>query len=104
LNINILGEEYKIIEEKLIDMDGLCDSSTKTIKIDEDLNRIPDEGTKQDLKQYKRKVLRHEIIHAIMEECGLSIYDDMANERFVDWIAIMYPKIKNIFKNLDIES
>jgi hypothetical protein len=101
--INIMGTDYKIIEEPTNDNDGYCDSSDKTIVIDSSLNREPTGNDKKNLKAYKRKVLRHEIIHAIMEECGMSCHDDMANERYVDWIAIMYPKIKQIFEKLKIE-
>jgi hypothetical protein len=101
--INIMGTDYKIIEELTNDNDGYCDSSDKTIVIDSSLNREPIGNDKKNLKVYKRKVLRHEIIHAIMEECGMSCHDDMANERYVDWIAIMYPKIKQIFEKLKIE-
>jgi len=101
--INIMGIDYKIIEELTNNSDGYCDSSDKTIVIDSSLNREPIGNDKKNLKVYKRKVLRHEIIHAIMEECGISCHDDMANERYVDWIAIMYPKIKQIFEKLKIE-
>ena len=103
ITINIMGTDYKIIEELTNDNDGYCDSSDKTIVIDSSLNREPTGNDKKNLKSYKRKVLRHEIIHAIMEECGMSYHDDMANERYVDWIAIMYPKIKQIFEKLKIE-
>jgi hypothetical protein len=104
ITINVLGTDYTIKEENLSNNDGQCDESIKTITLDSGLNREPSEFDKKNLKSYKRKVLRHEIIHAIMEECGMSAHDDLANERFVDWVAIMYPKIKAIFEKLNIES
>lgn len=102
LFVDVLGVKYLIIEDD-IENDGECDSSTRIIKIDKSLNRVPNKDDKKDLKQYKRKVLRHEVIHAIMEECGLSVHADIHNEQFVDWIAVMYPKLKVMFEKLEIE-
>jgi hypothetical protein len=102
-NIIILGEEWQIVEEDLKNNDGQCDHSVRKISIDKKLNREPKSDDLENLKRYKRKVLRHEIIHAIMEECGMSCNDEIVNERFVDWIAIMYPKMQKIFKELGIE-
>lgn len=108
--VNILGTEYRIIEsdakEKPIlkDAAGFCDSSVKEIYID---RRITDkaEDSKANLESVKRKVLRHEIIHAFFSESGLEEQSDYAvNEELVDWIAIQYPKINDAFRSLGIDT
>lgn len=55
----------------------------------------------------KKRVLRHEIIHAFFNESGLS--DDSnnvtawaKNEEMVDWFAIQSPKVFKVFQELDI--
>ena len=94
MKVNILGTDYTMTEERLEEMDGYCDSSVKKIKIDADLNNEPVIGnTKENLKEYKKKVIRHEIVHAYMEESGASNHDEMHQERIVDWIAVMLPKM-----------
>lgn len=42
-------------------------------------------------------VIRHELIHAIAQECGVSYGD---NEELVDWIAHIIPLVNNAY--LDI--
>ena len=55
----------------------------------------------------KKKTLRHELIHAFLAESGLSAnalsnYTSWAeNEEMVDWIAIQFPKILEVFKEVD---
>lgn len=103
--IKILGVKYKIIDnvpiEELPDnCDGCMDYSTKTIKlakIERDKNSICD------LDSYKRKVLRHEIIHAFLYESGLwnNSSDITAwgqSEEITDWIAIQFPKMIKVFR------
>ena len=56
----------------------------------------------------ERLTLRHEIIHAFLNESGLTSSSNgvdcwAKNEEMVDWIAIQYPKIKKVFKNLGCE-
>ena len=106
--INILGTDYKLKEKcniekykALQDMEAYTDFSTKEIIIseyDEDYKSI------KDLQYHIRKVKRHEIIHAFLYESGLDNNTDWAtNEEIVDWIAMQYPKMKKIFKKLNIE-
>lgn len=57
---------------------------------------------------YRKKTLRHEIMHAFLNESGLS--DDSnrfdgawaKNEEMVDWFAIQSPKIFKVFVELGI--
>lgn len=106
MRVNILGQEYTIHErketgdEKLKEVDGYCDFSTKEIVIavlEEDPMNMAD------LAQYKHQVLRHEIVHAFLFESGLSsstwkTHGWAVNEEMVDWIAIQFPKMLKAFQ------
>lgn len=105
MKANILGTDYAIImDENLIDKDGLCDKSVKKIKVCKTLYRESEKGEIENLKWQADKVLRHEIVHALLFESGLSeCHERIHNEQVVDWVASMYPKMKKIFEQLQIE-
>lgn len=105
--INILGEEYKVNTEVSTDeaeylkeVNGYCDSSIKEITVAKVINST---GTLKDLKKYEDKVIRHEIIHAFLDESGLKENSDWArNEEMVDFFANQIPKMVKVFKELEI--
>ena len=111
MKINILGVDYKIIKNgsvekypKLKNADGYCDFTIKLIVI---AKFEKDEMSVEDLDNYKNKIIRHEIIHAMLYESGLDCNSNSSdswarNEEMVDWFAIQYPKIKNIFNKLNV--
>ncbi len=110
--INVLGTEYTIIEineeseKRLKTTWGFCDFNTKQIYINEDINKETEESCKN-LEYFKKKVIRHEIIHAFLYESGLhenssDIRAWAENEEMVDWFAIQSPKIFKIFNELNI--
>lgn len=85
------------------DADGCMDHSTKTIKI---LKMEQHENSVRDLENYKRKVLRHEIIHAFFYESGLWNQSGGSDawgydETITDWLAIQSPKLMKAFKEAD---
>lgn len=109
--VNILGTEYTIEErtikqDKLLnDCDGYCDKTSKEIVIsicDKDNCEL------HNPEWYRRKLIRHEIIHAFLFESGLhecanwEVKDSSHNEQIVDWFAIQSPKIFKVFQELDI--
>lgn len=110
-NINILGSVYRIIiddyntpELKEQNRVGYCFFDAKEIHV-EDLDTDPDwKNENSDVKQERtRLILRHEIIHAFLNEPGLcqssnSVDAWAINEEMVDWIAIQFPKIKKAFE------
>lgn len=106
--VNILGTEYKIIfdvpdEEMPEDADGCIDQSIQTIKIAEFES---DRNTIQDMDSYRKKVLRHEIVHAFLYESGMWNNSGSTNcwgmdETITDWIAIQSPKLFQAFKEAD---
>ena len=99
MKINILGSEWTIIErseaedKRLDKCDGYCDWTTREIVVEREM-----QGNLGDMEAYIRKVKRHEIVHAFLEESGLAecfgTSDAWAmNETMVDWIARMGEKI-----------
>lgn len=106
--VNILGTEYTVTEcdksedKRLSDCDGFCDKTTKEIVVTKE---TPDSEL-TNWEWYRRKILRHEVIHAFFMESGLQ--ENFENQRygisetFVDWFAIQSPKIFKVFQELDI--
>lgn len=102
IKIPVLGTEYKIYElsrtedECLKDCDGYCDKTLKKIVISKKEN----DCNLGDFEVYRRKIMRHEIIHAFLFESGLHenfTHDVGHDETYVDWIAVQYPKLKIAF-------
>lgn len=106
--VNILGTAYRIEihkfseDKELIEnsWSGYCGDETPVIVLadfdDSEYFKFIDETDKDN---YAKRCLRHEIIHAFLNESGLK---DSAqrnriawsrNEEMVDWIAIQSPKI-----------
>jgi hypothetical protein len=103
--VNILGTPYKITftdpekDPKLMGSNGYCDSSIKEINVDD---FEPDINTVNNPNVFKRKVVRHEIIHAFLNESGLDNSSDWArNEEMIDFFAIQFEKIYKAFKDAD---
>lgn len=104
--INILGTDYDYkenCEEKdyplLKTNEAYTDQATKQIIIGKrNHSQLASE------ERFYNKVTRHEIIHAMLYESGLDCNTDWAtNEEMIDWFAIQYPKLKKIYKELDVE-
>ena len=104
--VNILGTEYTITiateeeDKRLKECDGYCDWTVKRIVVCE---FEPDRDSWIDLEAYKKKVLRHEIVHAFFFECGLhessaEVNAWAKNEEMVDWIARQYVKLYKAFE------
>ena len=102
--VNILGTNYNIIEAteadcpklKAADANGLCEPYAKELVVaifDEDPRNV------KNLEEFRKKVLRHEIVHAFFMESGLTQYMD--DEVLVDWIAIQFSKIHRAMYEAD---
>lgn len=97
-NINILGSTWTVRPEEMKDnsYDGFAGPSTREIKI-----RMDNTNEVEDFEALMKKQTRHEIIHAFLYESGLSFNSDWAvNEELVDWIAIQFPKIAEVYEKL----
>lgn len=114
MKIDILGTKYEIKTRKVSEdalmktksLAGYCSEEGKYIVIADmsEKEYFPDMG-KNEQKKYKKRVLRHELIHAFLNESGLS--DNACNpsgawannEEMIDWIAIQFPKIFKAFRD-----
>lgn len=106
--VNVLGTEYTILfdvpeEDMPENSDGCMDQSTKTIKI---TKMEPCRNSLADLLEYKKKVLRHEIVHAFLYESGCwnnsGTSDAWGQDKTItDWFAIQGPKIFRAFQEAD---
>lgn len=112
--ISILGTEYKLFREpssswKFVDgIMGRCDSYLKEISIsilnrDSVINKgKPDEW----FFLNEVEIVRHEIVHAFLNESGLSYNTKSStswatNEEMIDWIALQADKISKAFKEAE---
>ena len=115
--INILGTEYEISTHKISEdvflkknnFAGYCSEYTKEIVIaDMTEEKFFPDMTDLEIEEYRKSVLRHEIVHAFLNESGLSVAANgtegswAKNEEMVDWIAIQSPKIFKVYTELNI--
>lgn len=105
MKVSILGTEYTIQklsrneDNYLKNCDGYCDKTSKRIVVNTDNDDL------DNVEVYIKKVLRHEIIHAFLHESGLQEnfkHDTWGHdETMIDWIAVQFPKILNVFTEVD---
>lgn len=106
--VNILGTEYSIFfreekdDSKLKNCDGYMDGSVKKIVVGVFES---DEMSLENLEDYSKKVLRHEIIHAFLYESGLwnnseTVDNWGRSEEITDWIALQFPKMLRVFNEV----
>lgn len=97
MKLNILGTEYKVIYI----CGGYCCGNTKTIAVSK-FDRCLDGD--EAVRTMQKTALRHEIVHAFLNESGLcenthSPLEGWAKcEEIVDWIAIQSPKMLKVFE------
>lgn len=107
MTVNILGTEYTIVVKKYdcdpyfkkIGANGYCSSTDKTIALC-DMSTYPDWEDETEYAQdvQTKETLRHEIVHAFLNESGLAANSTGSdawarNEEIVDWFALQGPKI-----------
>ena len=104
--INILGTTYTISksnakkDSNLVKADGYIDTSTKKIILADLESETNEYSSLDNIQLYADKVLRHELTHAFLFESGLACYG--SDEKIVDWIAVQYTKLKEVFERLKI--
>lgn len=115
--VNILGTEYTIETRKVSEDDfmeknhyaGYCAEEKKLIII-ADMTEKPyfDDMDEYEIEAYRKRTLRHELLHAFLNESGLSDNASVPSgswakhEEMIDWFAIQSPKIFKVYKELDI--
>ena len=108
MKVSVLGTEYTVYKKKYCDepyfekesVNGYCDPCLKTIVIC-DMSTYPgfENEEKMCLAVSERETLRHEIVHAFLDEsglrsCSLEINCPwVKNEEMIDWFALIGPKI-----------
>ena len=108
MKISINGTEYTIMKKAYSDepdfknhsIDGWCDSILHQI-VYCDMTTYPEweDEPKECVMIHEQETIRHEIIHAFLNESGLqnsSLCLDgpwAKNEEMVDWFALLGPKI-----------
>ena len=116
MKANILGTEYKIEIHKVSENDYLREHRLAGYWAEEGkLIVVADMSEKeyfpnmdeQEQEIYRKKTLRHEIMHAFLNESGLSDSSSVPDcgwakhEEMIDWFAIQSPKIFQAFKEVD---
>ena len=115
--INILGTDYLIKTEKISENKDLknngytayCNKITHEIIIsDKTEEKYFSNYSPEEQELANKKDLRHEIIHAFLNESGLQSntfsYDGGWSEceEMVDWISLQFSKIYAVYKELDL--
>lgn len=115
--VNILGTEYKIQiknyeddpEFKRNNWDGYSDGYSHLLVIcDMRTHPAGENETALTCINYEKHTLRHEIVHAFLNESGLKESAGKyrgpwsKNEEMVDWMATQIPKITKLYKELGI--
>lgn len=116
IKVSILGTDYTIEfvskeEDKYMkdnSLLGYCSFQERKIII---LDIYVDDYFSSESDKFNNNLinetLRHEVIHAFLSESGLQqsslTYQAgwASNEEMVDWIAIQFPKILKVYKELD---
>lgn len=106
-SVNVLGTEWDIIydnkdNDPLLDYNlGYEDHTVKRIVIRAD----PIDENAHDQEYLRKEVVRHEVIHAFLDECGLADSSHNAwavDEEMIDWMARVGPKIFQAWADLDV--
>lgn len=106
MKVNILGTDYVVEFVDNSDKDpkmsgaGYAELYSKKIRV---LNPEIETDTVENVESYKKTVLRHEIVHAFLHESGISGNAEWGsyNEELVDWIALQFPKMLKVFKDVN---
>ena len=116
MTVNILGTPYEIIVKKYDEeecfekeeINGYCYSHTHQIVLcDMSTYKGWEDEPKEVIIRQQKETLRHEIVHAFLNESGLKNncnslnYSWARNEEMVDWIAIQGAKIYKAWQEAD---
>lgn len=112
--VNILGKDYKLEihqykEDRRLHENkwsAYCCSDIPLIVLADfdDFDNFSFLG-EEEKDAYAKECLRHEIVHAFLNESGLKDCTNGAenwagNEEMVDWIAIQFPKMLEVFEKV----
>lgn len=114
MKVKVLGTEYEIITKKVSECEymqknnlaGYCDEEKKQIVIGDMSEKEYFDLDEAAQETYRKKTLRHELVHAFLNESGLSDNASTTggawakHEEMVDWIAIQFPKMQKAFEEV----
>ena len=108
-HVDVLGTPYEVqfrnrkTDNRLEQCWGCCDNTIHQIIV----NTLEEEDdgdimNLSNLEIERKRILRHELIHAFTFESGLGYDSEWAvNETMVDWVARQFPKMLEVFKQAD---
>lgn len=106
LIVCILGTDYTIRvvsanDERLSyqEASGTCEAYSKELYV-KDFTAENDPKQYKCIDEYCKKVLRHEIVHAVFFEAGLSKYFE--DEDLTETLAHLAPKMAKIMEDIDL--
>lgn len=101
-SVSVLGQECVVIFDsepennpKMEGANGYMEPYSKKIVVQK---QRPHPMNVENIEDFEKKVLRHEIVHAFMQESGLRECSWGDNEEIVDWIALQGLKIYQAWK------
>ena len=104
ITVNIFGTDYSVKQlfneespEKFEDANGYTELYSNEIIIRTGFEN--DKETYNNVDNFKLKVLRHELFHAIFYECGCPWYCD--DENLVEFMSINFEKILRIIRKAE---
>lgn len=101
--VNILDQEYQFLidvsgKTRELNAAGLCEFLSKEIVVDDFKSEV---GDLKNIEEYRKRTIRHEMIHAFLYESGLNANSSWArNEEMIDFFAIQLPKIVKAMKEI----
>jgi hypothetical protein len=99
MRANVLGTEYEITEVDrssdpiLKDSSGYCDKTVRKIILDNMESTKKEYDSVKNMESEKKDTLRHELIHAFLNESGLASQCEWNTKEMVDWVALQFPKM-----------
>ena len=106
MKINILGSEWtiRVVDPynkrmEVNECTGLCEAYSKEIYV-RDRTALDDPKQYLNIEGFVKKVLRHEIIHAVFFETGRADYYE--DENLTEVLAHLVPKMAKIMLELDL--
>lgn len=106
LIVHILGTDYTIRvvsanDERLSyqEASGTCEAYSKELYV-KDFTAENDPKQYKCIDEYCKKVLKHEIVHAVFFEAGLSKYFE--DEELTETLAHLVPKMAKIMEAIDL--
>ena len=106
LIIRILGTNYTIrvvsahdARMEAVGASGVCESYSKELYV-KDFTTESDTNQYKEIEKYCKKILRHEIVHAVFFEAGLSKYFE--DEELTETLAHLAPKMVEVMESINL--